>query len=140
MHSDFIEVYDDALDAQTCAALIRRFDASGKAVRGQTGSGVDTSLKDSWDICISEHAEWNDAVVRFNQSVMTGLKRYLRRYAYAVLAPLQLRQPPVHALSQQTLSTQKLDAHSAALPQASLSFARTGSGVPFGTSRPRTTS
>ena len=93
MHSDFIEVYDDALDAQTCAALIRRFDASGKAVRGQTGSGVDTSLKDSWDICISEHAEWNDAVVRFNQSVMTGLKRYLRRYAYAVLAPLQLKVP-----------------------------------------------
>lgn len=93
MHPDFIEVYDDALDAETCAALIRRFDASGKAVRGQTGSGVDTSLKDSWDICISEHAEWNDAVVRFNQAVMTGLKRYLRRYAYAVLAPLQLKVP-----------------------------------------------
>ncbi len=47
MLPDFIEVYEDALDAQTCAALIQRFDASGKAVRGQTGSGVDTTLKDS---------------------------------------------------------------------------------------------
>ena len=42
MNADFIEVYDNALDADTCAALIRRFDESGKAVRGQTGSGVDT--------------------------------------------------------------------------------------------------
>lgn len=93
MHPDFIEVYDEALDAATCAALIRRFDASNKAVRGQTGSGVNTSLKDSWDICITDHAEWNDVVARFNQAVMGGLKLYLRRYAHAALAPLQLQIP-----------------------------------------------
>jgi hypothetical protein len=93
MYPDFIEVYDEVLDAATCAALIRRFDASGQAVRGQTGSGVDTSLKDSWDICITDHAEWNDVVVRFNQAVMGGLKLYLRQYAHAALAPLQLKIP-----------------------------------------------
>ena len=44
---DFIEVYENALDAAACAALIQRFDASGQAVRGATGGGVDTTLKDS---------------------------------------------------------------------------------------------
>jgi hypothetical protein len=110
MHTDFIEVYEDALDAATCAALIRRFDASGKAVRGQTGSGVDTSLKDSWDICITEHAEWNDVVVRFNQAVMTGLKLYLRQYAHAALAPLQLKIPDPATGQHKVLDAQGLAA------------------------------
>src|SRR5687768_3517153 len=37
---DFIEVYDDVLDAATCRALIERFEACGLAQRGATGSGV----------------------------------------------------------------------------------------------------
>lgn len=93
MPPDFIEVYPDALDAGTCARLIQRFNASGKAVRGKTGSGVDVSMKNSWDICLNDHAEWSDAVGGFNQVVMAGLKRYLRKYAHAVLAPLQLKIP-----------------------------------------------
>ena len=48
--ADFIEVYDNALDAASCAALIERFERSGQAQRGATGSGVDVTLKDSWDI------------------------------------------------------------------------------------------
>lgn len=93
MHPDFIEVYDDALDPATCELLIQRFNASKRAVRGQTGGGVDLSMKDSWDICITDFPEWNDAVVRFNTAVMGGLKLYLRQYAHAVLAPLQLKIP-----------------------------------------------
>lgn len=108
MHPDFIEVYDEALDAATCAALIRRFDASNKAVRGQTGSGVNTALKDSWDICITDHAEWNDAVARFNQAVMSGLKLYLRQYAHAALAPLQLQIPDARTGQHEVLDAQGL--------------------------------
>jgi hypothetical protein len=93
MQPDFIEVYDDALEPEVCAALIRRFEASGQAVRGQMGSGVDVTLKNSWDICISDYREWGDAVARFNHVVMTGFKRYLRKYAHAALAPLQLKVP-----------------------------------------------
>jgi hypothetical protein len=92
---DFIEVYDDALDAATCRALIDRFNASGLATRGRSGGGVDLKLKDSWDIGLDEHPEWSDARQRLNDAVFGGLKRYLRRYAHAVLAPLHLKlQPP----------------------------------------------
>ena len=38
---DFIEAYDDVLDAETCAALIRQFDASSVKAPGVTGHGLD---------------------------------------------------------------------------------------------------
>jgi len=88
---DFIEVYEQALDAATCAALIRQFDASGSAVRGRTGGGVDTAVKDSWDITISGQPPWADAERALNLAMLEGLKRYLRKYPYTVLAPLWLR-------------------------------------------------
>ena len=91
--ADFIEVFDGALDSATCAALIRRFEASGEAVRGATGGGVDVKLKDSWDIAISGQAPWADAERALNAAMMTGLMDYLRRYPYTLLAPLSLSMP-----------------------------------------------
>ncbi|HZP66764.1 MAG TPA: 2OG-Fe(II) oxygenase [Rudaea sp.] len=91
--ADFIEVYEGALDAQVCATLIRRFEASGEAVRGATGGGVDLALKDSWDIRISGKPPWGDAERALNAAMMHGLVRYLRKYPYTLLAPLSLRMP-----------------------------------------------
>jgi hypothetical protein len=91
--NDFIEVYANALDAKTCATLIRRFDASGQAVRGATGGGVDTRLKDSWDISISDRADWKDVATQLNATMLGGLMTYLRRYPYLALAPMTLRMP-----------------------------------------------
>lgn len=92
-NNDFIEVYDGALDTQTCRELIARFDASGEAVRGATGGGVDTQLKDSWDICISDHPQWQDVESRFNTVMLRTVMAYVRKYAYAALAPMALRMP-----------------------------------------------
>jgi hypothetical protein len=75
---DFIEVYDGALDGATCAALIRQFDASGAALRGRAGSGVNTAVKNSWDITITGKPEWADAERALNLAMLEGLKRYLR--------------------------------------------------------------
>ena len=88
---DFVEVYDNALDAAVCAALIRRFDASGQARRGETGGGLNLKLKDSWDIRISGQAAWNEAENALNAAMMSGLLRYLRKYPHMLLAPLSLR-------------------------------------------------
>jgi len=92
-NGDFIEVYDGALAPAVCAALIRRLDASGEAVRGSTGGGVDLKLKNSWDIPISGRPQWLDAERALNAAMMTGLACYLRCYPYTVLAPLSLRVP-----------------------------------------------
>jgi 2OG-Fe(II) oxygenase superfamily len=90
---DFIEVYEDALDTASCRALIDRFEAGGQARRGATGSGVDISLKDSWDIRLDEYPAWADASQRLNGVALEGLRRYARRYPHLVLAPLQLKMP-----------------------------------------------
>jgi len=88
---DFIEVYEHALDGAECAALIRQFDASGAASPGRAGGGVDTAVKNSWDITISRRPAWADAQRRLNLAMLEGLKRYLRKYPYAVLGPLWLK-------------------------------------------------
>ena len=88
---DFIEVYDDALDAASCRALTDRFERSGQAQRGATGSGVDVTLKDSWDIQLDSSQGWADARQQLNDAAARGLRQYLRRYAHVALAPLQLK-------------------------------------------------
>lgn len=89
--ADFIEVYEGALDPAVCAELVAAYGASGKAVRGATGGGVNTALKDSWDICISRHPEWKAAENLFNSAVMRGMLAYVRKYASLALAPLMLQ-------------------------------------------------
>jgi hypothetical protein len=93
--ADFIEVYEDALPRATCAALIEQFERSGAAQPGCVGGGVHKELKDSADISISGRAEWREAELALNQAVFFGLAKYLRRYAYALIAPLavQLQDP-----------------------------------------------
>lgn len=90
---DFIEVYENALDAAACTALIERFERSGEAKRGETGGGVNTALKDSWDIRLSQQPTWADAEHQLNLAVLAGLRCYVRKYAHTVLAPLQLKMP-----------------------------------------------
>lgn len=89
--TDFIQAWEGALDAPTCAALIERFERSGQATRGKVGSGVDTELKDSWDICIDHASGWADVVDRLNATMASCLVDYVRRHPFVVLAPLTLR-------------------------------------------------
>ncbi|MES2757494.1 MAG: 2OG-Fe(II) oxygenase [Pseudomonadota bacterium] len=91
MPADFIEIFDHSLDRSTCRGWIDKFEASGQAQRGQTGSGVDTSMKDSWDIQLDQSPGWADVQLKLNQAVLPHFKQYLRRYAYVALAPLQLK-------------------------------------------------
>ena len=85
---DFIGVYDDALTAQQCDALIKRFDASDKVVRGQTGNGVDVVKKDSYDITINQHPEWADATSLLVDTMAHHLSAYAERYRMLLMGSL----------------------------------------------------
>jgi hypothetical protein len=92
---DFIEVYEGAVEPGACADLIARFEASGQLSRGATGSGVNTALKDSWDLCISMHRDWQQAEGVLNRAMLRGLMTYIRKHAFLAIAPMQLsRQDP----------------------------------------------
>lgn len=108
--ADFIEVYEDALPAAACRALVDRFEASNAKSRGRTGGGVDTALKDSWDIRLDAHAEWRDARDQLNQAALAGLMRYLRRYGHVALAPLHMKVQPPGGGAPVTLDAERLAA------------------------------
>ena len=90
---DFVEVYENAVDAAVCRRIVERFESSRQAARGKTGGGVDVGVKDSWDIALDAHPGWGDVQQTLNDAVFAGLKRYLRRYPHWALAPTQLKYP-----------------------------------------------
>jgi hypothetical protein len=91
-HPDFIEVYEDALPAPDCAQLIEKFER-GAHTAGRVGGGVFTELKDSRDITISGKPEWRASEGALNAAVLRGMLAYLRKYRYALIAPLMLQVP-----------------------------------------------
>ncbi|NHZ81722.1 2OG-Fe(II) oxygenase [Massilia sp. CCM 8695] len=85
---DFIEIYDNALSSEQCAAIMARFDASGKVARGKTGNGVDTARKDSYDLTISAHEEWQDVAGIMLQAVREHLCAYMNKYRMMLIGAL----------------------------------------------------
>lgn len=90
---DFIEVYPDAAPPELCRELVQKFEASGQAARGRVGSGVDVTLKNSFDITITNRPEWAAESRLLQDALATGLFQYLRKYAYLLVGALALRIP-----------------------------------------------
>ena len=91
-HPDFIEVYDHALSAEDCARLVDKFERSAH-VPGRVGGGVMPELKDSRDITLSGKAEWRASEGALNAAVLKAAVAYVRKYRYALIAPLMLQVP-----------------------------------------------
>jgi len=106
---DFIEVYDGVLARESCAQLVARFEASGAATPGRVGGGVLPELKDSRDIQISGKPEWREAEAALNAAMFRGLLAYLRKYRYALIAPLMLQVPDAGTGERRRLSADDFD-------------------------------
>lgn len=87
---DFVEVVDDALDPALCRALIERFEASPHRHAGRTGFGVDTAKKLSTDLHLDDHPEWAAALDQVRRRTAGHLEAYLRKYHFAIIAPVAL--------------------------------------------------
>ena len=80
MAHDFIEVYDNALDADLCGAILARFEQSQQKRPGVTGGGVNRALKDSLDVNITQSPEWQDLHRRVMSSVTSFMFQYVTTY------------------------------------------------------------
>jgi hypothetical protein len=114
-HPDFIEVYEDALPAETCAAWLRRFEQSGQSQPGRVGSGVMPDLKHSSDIEISGKPDWSDVEQALNTAVFAGLKRYVSKYRYSLIAPLMLEIPDPQSGQRRRIRAEDFDGMNDAL-------------------------
>ena len=90
---DFIEVHDQALSPQQCAAIVERIRASPGLQPGRIGGGVFPELKRSRDVALAGKPEWADVEALLNQAVFGGLLAYIRRYPQVLIAPLMLQVP-----------------------------------------------
>ena len=98
---DFIEIYDNAIPAATCRQIIDAFETSDNLRRGATAGGVNTKLKDSWDLTISGRPEWTEVAGLFNATMLQCLMQYVRKYTYLALAPTALyRKAPDGSMTQ----------------------------------------
>ena len=90
---DFIEVIDDAVDRDTCAAIVSRLRGSEGLQPGRVGGGVYPELKHSRDLRISGNPDWAEVDARLQHAVFAGVLAYLRKYPQALISPLMLQQP-----------------------------------------------
>ncbi len=93
MSPDFIEVYDDALDAGFCRGFIERFEASPNKVPGRTGGGVDPSKKLSTDLYLNQRPEFQPDLAEVLKVTTRFAEDYFRKYHFALIAPLALTLP-----------------------------------------------
>ncbi|MEO6519397.1 MAG: 2OG-Fe(II) oxygenase [Pseudoxanthomonas sp.] len=92
MPADFIEVYPDAVDRETCATIVTRLRDSQNLQAGQVGGGVYPELKRSRDLRISADTAWHAVDQQLQQAVFAALLRYLRKYPQVLISPLMLQQ------------------------------------------------
>jgi hypothetical protein len=81
--TDYIEVYENALDNDFCAEIVERFQESSDIKPGHYGGNkLDKTKKDSMDITITGRPEWRPVVNRVNQITFRYLTEYIRKYAF----------------------------------------------------------
>jgi hypothetical protein len=66
---DFVRVYPHALAAADCNAIIAAFEESGEARYGETGTGLDRTMKDSMDITLAG-TQWRPTQVTVVRSAL----------------------------------------------------------------------
>ena len=83
--TDFIEVYDDALDADTCQQLIDIFENSEHRQPGRTGGGVDPLKKRSIDIPVDKFQEFREPMKRVRRVSTKYLSTYFAKHYFALI-------------------------------------------------------
>ncbi|WNG32412.1 2OG-Fe(II) oxygenase [Archangium minus] len=88
--TDFIEVHDGVLSPALCQEIIQLFEKSPHKHRGQTGGGVDLAKKDSYDLLLNTHPEYQDLLRRLLDHAFPPLRSYLRKYLYSLIGAVSL--------------------------------------------------
>ena len=108
--TDFIAVYDDALDRDTCQELIDAFESSSHRQPGQTGGGVDLEKKRSLDISVSQDPQFQPAMKRVTQITTRCIADYLANHFFAVIGATSIALPDPQTGERVTLNPENFEA------------------------------
>ena len=73
---NFIEVFDNALTSEQCKLIIDYMNGSNKLKKGETMGGVNTSIKDSYDLPLSLRDD-DDVNNILKESLLSCIDKYL---------------------------------------------------------------
>ena len=76
----FIEIFDNALDRQTCEAIVAQFRTCGQQQDGSTGGGINKSFKESQDVNITRSPGWESLHKQVMGCVTEHLFAYMKKY------------------------------------------------------------
>ena len=88
--TDFIEVYDNALSKDFCKDFIAQFESSPHKTTGVTGGGIDKSKKDSNDIYLNQHPEFQQPLQTILQATTKCMLDYINKYYFTLISGISL--------------------------------------------------
>lgn len=88
--TDFIEVYDNVLSKEFCKDFITQFERSPHKVTGVTGGGIDKSKKNSSDIYLNQHPEFQQPMQTILQATTQCMLDYINKYYFTLISGISL--------------------------------------------------
>lgn len=108
--TNFIAVYDHALNQETCQELIDLFESSTHQYPGKTGGGVDLKKKRSLDINVSQDPRFQPLMKRVTKNTTRYIANYLETHFFAIIGATSVALPDPRTGDIVTLSPENFDA------------------------------
>lgn len=89
--TDFIGVYDNALSTTFCNDFITTFEQSPHLKQGTTSGGVDLSKKDSHDLYLYNHPEYNEQLKHIQQVTAQHVFDYVEQHLFMMIGAFGLK-------------------------------------------------
>lgn len=91
----FIVEFKQAFSPEFCQQIIEKFNKDARKHPGRTGSGVDTSKKNSSDLAISSMPEWQAIEHQIQQTIRQAVNQYAKAYPHLLVGAVstQLQTP-----------------------------------------------
>jgi len=77
---NFIIEFKNAINPDYCQHLINKFEQSQDKNAGRMGSGVDKVKKDSIDLYLSQHPDWQEERNNISQTILKATVEYAKMY------------------------------------------------------------
>ncbi|MCF6456421.1 2OG-Fe(II) oxygenase [Pseudoalteromonas sp. MMG024] len=88
---DFIRVYDNVLSKEFCDNFLTKFDNSPFLTQGKTSGGVDLSKKNSQDLYLNQHIEYQTELQHILQNTTEKVFEYFEEHFFALIGVFGLK-------------------------------------------------
>lgn len=87
---DFIRVIDNSIPHALCDQIVDIFNTSPNLQQGKTGGGIDLTKKNSMDVSIQRHPEFEPIFKAVNDITAKHLIAYFADFFFALIGPIAL--------------------------------------------------